>query len=59
MVSKGNKIFISKIFDWFSEDFSTKGSSAGVLKFIAQYNLEAGRFSHYQTLDYNWKLNQQ
>lgn len=55
---KGETIYISKIFDWFSEDFSKDTSAEGVLKFIAQYQIEAGRFSSYQTLDYNWKLNQ-
>lgn len=54
---KNEKIYISKIFDWFSEDFSNKNNELGVLQFIAKYQIEAGRFSSYRTLDYNWKLN--
>jgi hypothetical protein len=55
---KGETIYISKIFDWFSEDFSKDKDAMGVLRFIAKYNMEAGRFSDYETLDYNWGLNQ-
>jgi hypothetical protein len=55
----GENIYISKIFDWFSEDFSSNNQDIDILRFIAQYKMEAGRFSHYKTLDYNWKLNQQ
>jgi hypothetical protein len=54
---ENEKIYISKIFDWFSEDFSEDDSATGVLQFIAKYQIEAGRFSSYKTLDYNWKLN--
>ncbi len=54
---KNEKIYISKIFDWFSEDFSKDNNAAGVLQFIAKYQIEAGRFSNYKTLDYNWQLN--
>lgn len=53
------KVYISKIFDWFIEDFSPNKSEQGVLSFIAKYNIEAGRFSEYRTLDYNWQLNKQ
>lgn len=56
---EGKSIYISKIFDWFSEDFSPNNKQEEVLKFIAQYNIEAGRFSQYKTLDYNWQLNKQ
>lgn len=55
---KDETIYISKIFDWFSEDFSKEKGPQGVLQFIAHYQIEAGRFSSYQTLDYNWDLNQ-
>jgi hypothetical protein len=55
---KNEKIYISKIFDWFSEDFSKDNNAAGVLQFIAKYQIEAGRFSNYKTLDYNWQLNE-
>ncbi len=56
---EGKNIYISKIFDWFSEDFATNDSEQEVLKYIAQYNIEAGRFSEFKTLNYNWQLNQQ
>jgi hypothetical protein len=55
---KGETVYISKIFDWFTEDFSKDNNAAGVIRFIAQYNIEAGRFSDYETLEYNWNLNQ-
>ena len=55
---KGETIYISKIFDWFTVDFSKDKSTEGVIKFIAKYNIEAGRFSDYETLEYNWDLNQ-
>ena len=51
-------IYISKIFEWFAEDFSKGKGDEGVLQFIAHYQIEAGRFSKYKTLDYNWNLNQ-
>ena len=56
---EGEKIYISKIFDWFTKDFAADQKPASILKYIAQYNIEAGRFSEYETLDYNWQLNQQ
>jgi hypothetical protein len=56
---KGEEIYISKIFDWFDKDFAAKKESASILKYIAQYNMEAGRFTDYSTLDYNWELNKQ
>jgi len=55
---KDETIYISKIFDWFSEDFNKNKGKQGVLQFITHYQIEAGRFSNYQTLDYNWDLNQ-
>ena len=55
---KGGDVYISKIFDWFTEDFSKDNNAAGVIRFIAKYNIEVGRFSNYETLDYNWNLNQ-
>lgn len=57
MKIENEKIYISKIFDWFSEDFSKDKNAVGVLQFIAQYQIEARRFSNYETLDYNWQLN--
>ena len=56
---KGEEIYISKIFDWFTKDFASDEKPTSILKYIAQYNIEAGRFSEYNTLDYNWQLNKQ
>jgi len=56
---KGEKIYISKIFSWFAEDFAKDEKAAGILKFIAQYNIEAGRFAEFETLTYDWQLNSQ
>jgi hypothetical protein len=56
---KGEEIYISKIFDWFDKDFAADRESTSILKYIAQYNMEAGRFTDYRTLDYNWELNKQ
>lgn len=60
MLIKGNSIYLSKIFNWFEEDFAgDNGSERDVLKYIAQFHLEAGRFDEFKTLDYNWRLNKQ
>ena len=56
---KGNKVYLSKIFDWFEEDFAKEESEEAILKYVATYNLEAGRFSDYRAIDYNWQLNKQ
>lgn len=56
---EGEKIYISKIFDWFAKDFAKDEKPASILRFIAQYNIEAGRFSQYKVLNYNWQLNNQ
>lgn len=53
----GKDVYISKIFSWFAEDFSKDKKAKDILKFIAKYNMEAGRYSSYKTLDYNWQLN--
>ncbi len=55
----GQKVYVSKIFDWFAEDFSPKKSHKTILKFIAKYNIEVGRYSDFDTLEYNWQLNKQ
>ena len=57
---KGNRIYLSKIFDWFEEDFITKkGGDSEVLKYVTKFNLEAGRFDSFKTIKYNWRLNKQ
>ena len=52
------RISLSRIFDWFEEDFEPKG---GVLKFIARYVPEKDREwiakGSVSYLDYNWDLN--
>jgi len=60
---KSRKVFISKIFDWFEEDFG--GNDESVLKFISKYfpkniatdtktNISLWNISY---KDYNWNLN--
>lgn len=51
---KDNKLYISKIFDWFSADFKQYG---GVLPFLRLYKPELSRFDSFNTLDYDWRLN--
>lgn len=55
----GKDVYVSKIFDWFAEDFSPKKSPKTILRFIAQYNIEVARYTQFDTLDYNWQLNNQ
>ncbi len=51
---EGDGIVISKIFDWFEEDFE---ASAGVTGFLARYvELPSGKPA-IRYLDYNWQLN--
>ena len=59
---KKNRVYLSRIFKWFAEDFESRG---GVLNFIAQYvnpeerkaiNKSQIKISY---LDYNWKINGQ
>lgn len=51
---KSNTLHLSKIFDWFEEDFKkTKGS---VRDFVAQY-LEVPKSVDLEYLDYDWSLN--
>ena len=59
MSIKDGTIFVSKIFDWFTKDFAKDKKATSILKFIAQYNMEAGRFNEYETLNYDWELNRQ
>lgn len=59
MKLKGKNIYLSKIFTWFSEDFSKKKDEKEILRFLAQYNLEAGRFSSFDSIEYDWRLNSQ
>lgn len=56
---EGKTIYVSKIFDWFSEDFNPSEKPKDVLNYISQYNKEASRFNYYKTLEYNWNLNKQ
>ncbi len=50
---KGNRIFISRIFKWFEEDFDMYG---GVEEFIRKYR-ELPADASISYLDYNWSLN--
>ncbi|MCH7500820.1 MAG: DUF547 domain-containing protein [Nitrospinae bacterium] len=57
---KDGRILLSKIFDWFEDDFEPKG---GVLPFLARYAPEPDRSllkngdADVSYLDYNWDLN--
>lgn len=58
----GNKVVISKIFDWFEEDFEKKSGS--VIKFlqthaVGELKKKLMKYSEadIQYLDYNWNLN--
>ncbi len=56
----GKKVFLSKIFDWFENDFESRG---GVLKFIRPYvsakdGQAVGNFGlHISYMNYNWRVN--
>lgn len=51
-----NKIEISKIFDWFSGDFKTKGS---VIDFLNQYSIvKISSKAKVNYKEYNWSLNE-
>ena len=52
---KDGSIRISKIFDWFEDDFSAQG---GVISFIRQYRQDIGLTAdHISYFDYDWSLN--
>ena len=51
-----NNIQISKIFKWFSEDFTTNGSLIDFLNLYASIEISQNAKKSY--LDYNWDLNE-
>ena len=52
---KGNEIDISKIFDWFKDDFNKVG---GVIAFVKKYRKDLPDNVHIEGyMDYNWNLN--
>jgi hypothetical protein len=57
---KKNRVYLSSIFNWFKEDFESKG---GVLKYISQYvSAEKKKVMNHSKLeiiymDYNWNIN--
>lgn len=52
---KSNKLYVSKIFDWFEEDFKTYG---GVKNFILNYRKDLQPTVQVKSyLDYDWQLN--
>ncbi len=59
----GKTVYLSKVFDWFEEDFESAG---GVLAFIARYVSESDRLwlernaadLDVEYLDYDWDLNE-
>ena len=60
MKIEGNRIYLSKIFKWFEEDFEEKG---GVLKFLVLFVSDRNREKiasgklEVRHLNYNWSLN--
>lgn len=62
---KAKKVEVSKIFDWFGEDFGVKQDKRGVLKFLVTYGpaewkpfLEGFDPGDVKFLDYDWSLNE-
>ena len=57
---KKNRVYLSSIFNWFEEDFESKG---GILNYISQYvpAEEKKALNNYKLkilyMDYNWKIN--
>lgn len=52
-------IYLSKIFDWFSKDFTRRGSLVSWVKpyFPKEWNTKATEASKIEFLDYDWSLN--
>ena len=48
-----NELYLSKIFDWFEDDFE----AGGVIGFLGRYEPGFKRFEAFDTIDYNWRLN--
>lgn len=51
---QNNSLHISRIFDWFDEDFEKDG---GVLAFIRRYREDISVYKEYGFMDYRWELN--
>ncbi len=51
---KNGSLYISRIFDWFEEDFEKDG---GVLPFLRRYRKDLGTNKEYLFMDYRWDLN--
>ena len=52
----GGELIISRIFDWYEDDF---GGYNGVLSFVQKYRPELKEYDSYDVFDYNWSLNTQ
>ncbi len=52
---KGHDIVVSKIFDWFEDDFG--GSARSVIRFIRQYRHDIPATADIDYLDYDWSIN--
>lgn len=50
---EGDTLYLSKIFDWYSEDFQD-----GVVKFVARYRPEWANADDLDYTDYDWNLNE-
>ncbi|MCZ6602994.1 MAG: DUF547 domain-containing protein [Planctomycetota bacterium] len=64
VVRKEGRIYLSRIFKWFDEDFG--GSDKAVLRFVARYRpdgeksfFQGERPARIRYLDYDWSLNEQ
>lgn len=51
---QNDSLYISRIFDWFDEDFEKDG---GVLAFIRRYREDISVYKEYGFMDYRWELN--
>lgn len=49
-------LYLSKIFQWFESDFTQKG---GVIAYLSEIDPKLASFKDFESLDYNWKLNEQ
>ena len=63
-VSDEGRVYMSKIFDWYAEDFDATGGLAGVIrKYVSDDDprkrraLEAARNGDIRFLDYDWSIN--
>lgn len=54
-VERDGKLYLSKIFSWFGDDFEKDG---GVLPFVRRYRQGLDSYDKFKTMDYHWELNE-